>query len=49
MVTTAYFSQRAEHGTGHAMLVSVAVVAAIAALCLGLVWLLPGSAKAAQH
>ena len=44
VVTTVYFSQRAQHGAGHAMTVSVAVVAAIAALCLGLVWLLPKSA-----
>jgi EmrB/QacA subfamily drug resistance transporter len=49
VVTTVYFSQRAEHGAGHAMLVSVAVVAAIAALCLGLVWLLPKSAPADEH
>jgi EmrB/QacA subfamily drug resistance transporter len=49
VVTTVYFSQRAEHGAGHAMLVSVAVVAAITALCLGLVWLLPRSAPADQH
>jgi hypothetical protein len=49
VVTAVYFSQRAEHGAGHAMLVSVAVVAAIAALCLGLVWLLPRSAPADQH
>ena len=32
VVTTVYFSQRAQHGAGHAMLVSVAVVAAIAAV-----------------
>jgi EmrB/QacA subfamily drug resistance transporter len=44
VVTTVYFSQRAQHGAGHAMTVSVAVVAAIAVLCLGLVWLLPKSA-----
>jgi EmrB/QacA subfamily drug resistance transporter len=42
VVTSVYFSQRTQHGAGHAMTVSVAVVAAIAALCLGLVWLLPG-------
>jgi hypothetical protein len=48
VVTTVYFSQRAGHGAGHAMLASVAVVAAIAALCLGLVWLLPRSAPAEE-
>lgn len=46
VVTTVYFSQQAHHDAGHAMTVSVAVVAAIAALCLGLVWLLPKSAPA---
>jgi EmrB/QacA subfamily drug resistance transporter len=49
VVTTVYFSQRTEHGAGHAMTVSVAVVGAIAALCLGLVWLLPKSAPPEQH
>jgi EmrB/QacA subfamily drug resistance transporter len=49
VVTSVYFTQRAEHGAGHAMLVSVAVVAAITALCLGLVWLLPASAPADEH
>jgi MFS family permease len=49
VVTTVYFSQRAEHGAGHAMTVSVAVVAAIAALGLALVWLLPKSAPAEEH
>ena len=46
VVTTVYFSQAASHGAGHAMTVSVAVVAAIAALGLGLVWLLPRKAPA---
>jgi EmrB/QacA subfamily drug resistance transporter len=46
VVTTVYFSQRIEHSAGHAMTVSVAVVAAIAALGLGLVWLLPKAAPA---
>jgi hypothetical protein len=41
VVTTVYFSQRAEHGAGHAMTVTVAVVAAIAALGVAQVWLLP--------
>ena len=49
VVTTVYFSQRAQHGAGHAMTVSVAVVGAIALLCLGLVWLLPKSAPQEQH
>ena len=49
VVTTIYFSQQAHHGAAHAMVVSVAVVGAIAALCLGLVWLLPKSAPADQH
>ena len=49
VVTTVYFSQRAEHGAGHAMLVSVAVVAVIAVGCLALTWLLPASAPAGQH
>jgi len=49
VVTTVYFSQRADHGTAHAMTVSVAVVAAIAALGLGLVWLLPRSAPVEEH
>jgi hypothetical protein len=44
VVTTVYFSQRPHQGAGHAMTVSVAVVGAIALLCLGLVWLLPKSA-----
>jgi len=46
VVTSVYFSQQAQHGAGHAMTVSVAVVASIAVLCLGLVWLLPKSAPA---
>jgi EmrB/QacA subfamily drug resistance transporter len=49
VVTTVYFSQRVNHGAGHAMTVSVAVVAAIAALGLGLVWLLPTSAPQEEH
>ncbi len=49
VVTTVYFSQRVNHGAGHAMTVSVAVVAAIAALGLGLVWLLPKSAPQEDH
>jgi EmrB/QacA subfamily drug resistance transporter len=49
VVTTVYFSQRVEHGAGHAMTVSVAVVAAIAAVGLGLVWLLPKAAPAEER
>jgi EmrB/QacA subfamily drug resistance transporter len=49
VVTTVYFTQRAHHGAAHAMTVSVAVVAAIALLDLGLVWLLPRSAPPDQH
>ena len=49
VVTTVFFSQRAQHGAGHAMTVSVAVVGAIAVLCLGLAWLLPRSAPEEQH
>jgi EmrB/QacA subfamily drug resistance transporter len=49
VVTTVYFTQRAQHGAGHAMTVSVAVVGAIAFGCLGLVWLLPKSAQEEQH
>ena len=49
VVTTVYFTQRAEHGAAHAMTVSVAVVGAIALADLGLVWLLPRSAPPDQH
>lgn len=49
VVTTVFFNQAAGHGLAHAMTVSVAVVAGIAALCLGLVWLLPKSAPAENH
>ena len=49
VVTTVYFSQRAQHGAGHAMTVSIAVVAAIAGMCLGLAWLLPKPAPEEQH
>jgi EmrB/QacA subfamily drug resistance transporter len=49
VVTTVYFTQRAQHGAAHAMTVSVAVVGAIALLDLGLVWLLPKSAPPDGH
>lgn len=49
VVTTVFFNQAAGHGLAHAMTVSVAVVVGIAALCLGLVWLLPKSAPAENH
>ena len=44
VVTTVYFGQRAAYGSAHAMTVSIAVVGAIAGICLGLVWLLPRTA-----
>ena len=46
---TVYFSQRTQHGAGHAMTVSVAVVSAIAVLCVALAWLLPRSAPDERH
>jgi hypothetical protein len=49
VVTTVYFSQQVHHGAAHAMTVSVAVVGAIVAGCLVLVWLLPKSAPAEAH
>lgn len=49
VITTVYFSQQTHHGAAHAMTISVAVVAGIAVLCLGLVWLLPKSAPPVQH
>lgn len=48
VVTTVYFGQRSAHGPARAMTVSVAVVGSIAALCLGLVWLLPRHALAEE-
>ena len=44
VVTTVYFGQRTAHGPVHAMTISIAVVGCIAAVCLGLVWLLPRNA-----
>ena len=44
VVTTVYFAQRADHGARHAMTVSIEVVGGIAALCLGLAWLLTNMA-----
>jgi EmrB/QacA subfamily drug resistance transporter len=49
VVTTVYFSQRVVHGPAHAMTVSVVVIGGIAALGLGLVWLLPKNAPAEDH
>lgn len=49
VVTTIYFGQQVHHDAAHAMTISVAVVGAITALCLGLVWLLPKSAPADLH
>ncbi len=44
VVPSVYFTQWARHGSAHAMTVSVVVVGAITAVCLGLVWLLPKQA-----
>jgi EmrB/QacA subfamily drug resistance transporter len=44
VITTIYFNQTARHGAGHAMTISVAVVAVIAVLCLALTRLLPSRA-----
>ena len=46
IVTTVYFNELTNRGAGHAMTVSVAVVAAIAASCLALVWMMPKTAPA---
>ena len=46
VVTTVYFSQQHQHGSGHAMTVAVAVVGTNTVACLGLVWLLPKKAPA---
>ncbi|MDM4761987.1 MFS transporter [Galbitalea sp. SE-J8] len=45
VVTTVYFGQASAHGGTRAVIVSVLVVASIAVLCLGLVWLLPRRAQ----
>jgi EmrB/QacA subfamily drug resistance transporter len=45
VVTTVYFAERSDHSASHAMTVSVVIVAAIAALCLGPVWLMPRKAQ----
>lgn len=49
IVTTVYFGQAAAHGGIEAMTVSVVVVGAIVAVCLGLVWLLPKRAPEEDH
>jgi EmrB/QacA subfamily drug resistance transporter len=49
VVTSVYFSQRAAHGPAQAMTASIAVVGGIAALGLGLVWLLPRHAPVEDH
>jgi len=46
IVTTVFFDVLHESGGAEAMTVSVLVVAAVVALCLGLVWLLPRTAPA---
>lgn len=48
-VTTIFFAQIAHGGIGHAMTVSVAVVALIAAACLAPALLLPERAPADQR
>lgn len=49
VVTTVYFGQAALHGGSEAVTVSVVVVAAIVAVGLGLVWLMPKKAPAEDH
>jgi len=44
-ITTVYFRSVARSGQAHAMAVSLIVVAAVAVLCCGLVWLLPSAAR----
>jgi hypothetical protein len=48
IVTTVFFTQVTQGGV-HAVTVSVAVVGAIGAVCLGVVWLLPKNAPAEDH
>jgi len=48
IVTTVYFTQVAQGGI-HAVTVSIAVVGAVVAVCLGVVWLLPKNAPAEGH
>jgi hypothetical protein len=48
VVTTVFFSVLARQGGVHAMTTSVAVVAGIVVICLGLVWLLPRAAAAEE-
>ena len=43
------YRQRTQHGAGPAMTVCVAVVGAIAVLCLGLVWLPSRSVSEEPH
>jgi hypothetical protein len=43
-----YFTQVAQGGI-HAVTVSIAVVGAVIAVCLGVVWLLPKNAPAEGH
>ena len=45
-MTTVYFQTLAGSGQAHAMVVSLSVVGSVAALCCGLVWLLPKAAQA---
>jgi EmrB/QacA subfamily drug resistance transporter len=44
-MTTVYFRSLARSGQAHAMTVSLVVVGSVAALCCGLVWLLPRAAR----
>ncbi|SKA31553.1 MFS transporter [Consotaella salsifontis] len=49
VMTTVFFSVASHADQGQAMLLSLAVVAAIVLVCLGLVWLMPAAAPAEQQ
>lgn len=48
-VTSVYFAGVERSGQVHAMTVSLSVVIAVAAVCVGVVWLLPRKAAKVQH